>query len=272
MTVTNFHQDIEQRLRRELDAPMALPDKLNNALRLLSKYRSAVIQISLIEERGTVVQGGPFQGMAFADRSVEGCHVPKLLGCYESELHPHILAAAERGYDAVINIGASEGYYAIGLARLMPNAQIYAYDTNTAAHAVCRELAVRNNVSHRVTIGSIFEGDDFERFADQRTLVFCDIEGGEAELLDPQRYPALRSMDIIVELHDGPRATPSVLIPQRFRDTHSVKMVPHGAGTMELPALFDSVSHLDQLLATWEWRAGPTPWAVLQAHGHVTAS
>jgi len=31
------------------------------------------------------------------------------------------------------------------------------------------------------------------------------------------------------------------------------------------PAWFNNLAHLDQLLATWEWRSGPTPWLVMKA-------
>jgi hypothetical protein len=263
--MTTLHEYVEKLLRQQLDAPGALPEKLNNALRVLAKYRSTLIQNTVVQQCGSMVQGGPFQGMQFVEQSAEGCHVPKLLGCYESELHAHILAAAERGYQAVINIGAAEGYYAVGLARLMPNARVYAYDTNTMAHPVCRSLAERNGAADRVVIGAAFAGEDFERFAGQRTLVVCDIEGGETALLDPLRYPALQAMDLIVELHDSSGAKPSVLIPERFAATHDVTMVPHSMRAVELPALFESLGHLDHLLALWEWRAGPTPWAVMQA-------
>jgi hypothetical protein len=263
--MTNLHEHVGQLLRQQMDAPGELPDKLNNALRLLAKYRSTLIQNTVVQQCGSTVQDGPFQGMQFVAQSAEGCHVPKLLGCYESELHAHIRAAAGRGYRAVINIGAAEGYYAVGLARLMPDARVYAYDTNAAAHPVCQSLAERNGVAGRVAIGGAFAGADFERFAGQRTLVVCDIEGGETDLLDPQRYPALRAMDVIVELHDSPQAKPSVLIPERFGTTHAVTMVRHGGQAIELPAMFESLGHLDQLLAVWEWRSGPTPWAVMLA-------
>jgi hypothetical protein len=263
--LTTLHEHVEQLLRRQLDAPAALPEKLNLALRVLAKYRATLIQNTVVQQCGATVQGGPFRGMHFVAQSAEGCHVPKLLGCYEAELHAHILAAVGRGYAAVVNIGAAEGYYTVGLARLMPNARVYAYDTNTAAHPVCRSLAERNGVADRVTIGSAFRGEDFEHFAGQRTLVVCDIEGGETALLDPQRYPALTAMDLIVELHDSPAAKPSVLIPERFSATHAVTMVRHGGQAVDLPALFDTLGHLDQLLAVWEWRSGPTPWAVMQA-------
>jgi hypothetical protein len=263
--VTSLHQHVEQLLRQHLDAPGALPEKLNTALRLLSKYRATLIQNTVVQQCGLTVQGGPFQGMHFVAQSAEGCHVPKLLGCYEMELHVHILAAAGRGYGAVINIGAAEGYYAVGLARLMPDARVYAYDTNPAAHPVCQSLAERNGVAERIIIGGAFRGEDFERFTGRRTLVVCDIEGGETALLDPQRYPALKTMDLIVELHDSLEVKPSVLLPERFDATHAVTMVRHGGRGVELPMLFETLGHLDQLLAVWEWRSGPTPWAVMQA-------
>jgi len=30
--------------------------------------------------------------------------------------------------------------------------------------------------------------------------------------------------------------------------------------------LLGNLAHLDQLLAVWEWRSGPTPWLVMKAH------
>jgi hypothetical protein len=72
-------------------------------------------------------------------------------------------------------------------------------------------------------------------------------------------------MDLIVELHDSADAKPSLLIPDRFAATHAVTLVRHSAHPVRLPPLFDPLGHLDQLLAVWEWRSGPTPWAVMQA-------
>jgi hypothetical protein len=263
--MASLHEHVDQLLRRQLDADAALPEKLNLALRLLAKYRATLLQNTVVQQCGTTVQSGPFEGMRFVAQSTEGCHVPKLLGCYEAELHPHILAAARRGYDVVINIGAAEGYYAVGLARLMPHARVHAYDTNAASHAVCRSVAESNGVADRIVIGGTFRGEDFATFAGRRTLVVCDIEGGETALLDPTRYPALRTMDVIVELHDSAHAKPSALIPERFAATHDVTMVRHGGRAGPLPALFEPLGHLDQLLAVWEWRSAPTPWAVMLA-------
>ncbi|WP_250265833.1 hypothetical protein [Rhodovastum atsumiense] len=261
--MSTLHELIDQTLRQHLDASALLSEKLNTVLRLLCKYRATLIQNTLIQHCGLAVLDGPFQGMQFVSHSAEGCHVPKLLGCYEAELHAHILAAVGRGYEVVINIGAAEGYYAVGLARLMPATIVYAYDSNIAARQMCQDLAEHNGVAERVSIGGVFQGEDFARFIGRKALVLCDIEGSETDLLDPRRYPVLQGMDIIVELHDTPQAKPSKEIPDRFRATHAITMIRQGGRSVKLPRFFETLGHLDQLLAVWEWRSGPTPWAVM---------
>jgi len=37
--VSTLHEHVSELLRQHLDAPGALPDRLNNALRVLAKYR-----------------------------------------------------------------------------------------------------------------------------------------------------------------------------------------------------------------------------------------
>lgn len=270
--MTTFDQRILDQLLQMGNSANAPRARLEAMLRLLSKWRAQLLQNTVVQNCGLAVQSGPFAGMKFIDRSAEGCHVPKLLGCYEAELHPHVEAAVRRGYDTVINIGAAEGYYAVGLATRMPSTIIYAFDTNADSHSVCRALADANGVGNRVTIGGTFHGDDFAAFADRRTLVICDIEGAEVALLDPAKYPALKGMDIIVELHDLFTATTSTTVIGRFEPTHDITLVRHGGRDVPLPPFFDRLGHLDQLLAVWEWRSGPTPWAVMLSQSPTAAA
>jgi hypothetical protein len=74
-------------------------------------------------------------------------------------------------------------------------------------------------------------------------------------------------MDLIVESHEclSPGITQTLL--DRFSATHHITVVPDD-GQRQLhnpPAWFLNLAHLDQLLATWEWRSGPTPWLVMRA-------
>ena len=261
--------DIRQQLMVNLSQDPIDPSlTLNNSLRLLSKWRSLLIQNTLIQNEGTKVLQGPLAGLDFIESSAEGCHVAKLIGSYEQPLHPHIRKALSGPYRKIINIGCAEGYYAVGFAVVMPQLISLAYDTNLNAQKACRELAKKNGVSDRVEVGGLFTSADFATYENEAALIFCDIEGGEEELLDPISAPALRNLDIIVESHECLRPGITKKLISRFEPTHSVELIEDdGSRQLDgLPDWFKSLSHLDQLLAIWEWRSGPTPWLVMTAN------
>lgn len=239
---------------------------LNNTLRLLAKWRSVIIQNTMIANHGTVIHGGPFIGMQFLHKSAEGCHVAKLLGCYEQPLHKYFTAAALGRYDRVINIGCAEGYYAVGIARLSESVMVDAYDTDEVARESCTSLARNNNVSDRVNVYGAFSAKSFADYTGQKCLVLCDVEGAEKELLDINACPEMRKLDFIIESHEClvPGITDELI--SRFSHTHRItKILDIGSRrVVNPPEWFVNLSHLDQLLATWEWRSGPTPWLVLE--------
>ena len=241
--------------------------QLNNALRLLSKWRSVLIQNTLLKHQGTVVMQGPLAGLDFLPQSAEGCHIAKLLGCYEQPLQPFIEEAIASAYPTILNIGCAEGYYAVGMARRMPNTQVLAFDLNPKAQEVCTTLAQKNGVAERVKVGALFKPEDFETYRNQKVLVLCDIEGAEKDLLNPEAAPALKGMDIIVESHECLLPGITQVLVDRFKETHHITLVnDNGQRQLEnSPPWFNNLAHLDQLLATWEWRSGATPWLVMRA-------
>ena len=263
--MTSLNQTMDTLLRRALAKPEPLSGQdLEGILRLMGKWRHQMISSSIIAHNGPMVQAGPFAGMRLGQHSAEGCHAPKLLGCYEQALHPHFERFIARGFDAVLNIGCAEGYYAVGMARRMPNTRIFAHDSNQGAQRACHALAEANGVADRITIGGLVRGEDFARFAGMDTLVLVDIEGGEEALLDPTAFPALRQMTLIVECHEERRRGMTDLIASRFAPTHQVTRLEQPFSQPELPAWMQGLGHLDQLLAIWEWRMAPTPWLVLE--------
>lgn len=246
-------------LRRIAAAP-ADPVQLAAALRHLAKWRSEVIANTLAERSGTVVLSGPFKGMDYAVRASEGSRAARLVGAYEASLAPVIEDIVSRAYDLVIDVGSAEGYYAVGLARRMPGARVWARDANPKAQSLCAALAAVNNVQDRVEIGGLMDHRDFDICKTTRSVVICDIEGAEADLLDPTRAPGLLSADILVEAHDCITPGLTKLIAQRFMATHSVQVIGRKLDDSGLPDWMENLSDLDRLIALWEWRTGPTPW------------
>ncbi len=129
-------------------------------------------------------------------------------------------------------------------------------------------MAALNKVSERVTVSGLFRGDDFAKYADMKTFVLMDIEGGETALLNPVAFPVLKKMDILVELHDIIDTTISKTVMDRFAATHDITFVANK------PAMFDFtrfagtnyVDPFDSLIMAWENRDGPTPWAVMRVN------
>lgn len=271
MAEQSINQQVHNSLQNILD--QAVPDyasqqaQLNNALRLLSKWRSVLIQNTLLQQQGTKVMQGPLSGMDFLSQSAEGCHIAKLLGCYEQPLQPFIEQAIQASYPTILNIGCAEGYYAVGMARRMPSTQVLAFDLNPKAQEVCSALAQKNEVLDRIKVGALFKPEDFQAYANQKVLVLCDIEGAENDLLNPEAAPALKGMDLIVESHECliPDITQKLI--GRFKDTHQITLVQDNGQRhlQDAPQWFNNLAHLDQLLATWEWRSGATPWLVMNA-------
>lgn len=263
----NFHDRIRSDLVKNLKIESKNQvEQLNNSMRLLAKWRSVLIQNTILKNEGKTVLAGPFQGMKFLESSSEGCHIAKLLGCYEQPLFKYLEEAFTANYEIVLNIGSAEGYYAIGTAMRMPNSRILAFDTNKLAQTACKELALANNVSNQIQIRGTFDPKQFDCFAEKKTLLLCDIEGAEMELLDPSQSSALSKMHIIVEAHECFIPGLAQTLTSRFSATHNVIQIDDNGSrdVVNAPSWFNNLSHLDQLLATWEWRSGPTPWLIME--------
>jgi hypothetical protein len=255
----------EERLRDIVAQPGPLGDaKLAAALRLLGKWRSQKLANTIVVRDGTAVQAGPFAGLVLGRHSTEGGHAPRLLGCYERELHPHLERLIARGFGRVVNIGCADGYYAVGLARRLPAARVAAHDADPRAQAACAATVAANGVADRVAIGGLVDHAALDALAGPDAWLVVDIEGAEDALLDPARAPALRAATILVECHEGARPGVTARLAARFAPTHAVTRVDPVLGAATLPDWLAGLSHLDQLLATWEWRDAPTPWLVLE--------
>jgi len=262
----NIHERTLASLRGLIDDPNASNfDKIQSALRLCARHRAHLLANTLVHSGGLTVRSGPFAGMVIPRRVAEGCFVPKLLGCYEAELHPVIDYIRERQHQNILNIGCAEGYYAIGLARLLPNSQIWAYDTDEQAQTACADLAVENGMRDRISISGTFTHEDFATFPAGDTMVICDIEGAEHDLLDPEKAPALAGFDIQLELHRRFEAPQIQELLSRFSETHEIRKILPSVRDIEAYPEIRNLAHLDQLLAFWEFRRGPNPWVFMTA-------
>lgn len=179
---------------------------------------------------GNKIHMGPFAGMVIPERVPnwdDGNSGTKLLGCYEHELHDAVYHAIWREPDLVIDVGCAEGYYAIGFARALPQARVYALDTNEAALKLCEEYSRINGTAGRIHFVQGARSPEELRFSTTvgKRLYLIDCEGEELELVDLRKCPELKYSDIIVECHDFMRPSVSRILADRLAATHKVDLI-----------------------------------------------
>lgn len=172
------------------------------------------------------IRSGPFAGMRYLADSCGSALLPKLLGSYEEPVQPWVREILRfNKYQTIIDVGSAEGYYAVGFAWVLKGAEVLAFDTDPKARELVRRLAALNGVEDRVSINTECTYEHFERLGGPETLIFCDIEGAEDELLDPREAPSLCHCDILVESHDFLRAGITERLIRRFSESHRIRIV-----------------------------------------------
>lgn len=192
----------------------------NHIRRFEQKLGLPELTDSFITQHGRSVLSGPFAGMVYVPQATGSALMPKLVGSYEAELHQLIEQIVITGYDTVIDVGCAEGYYAIGLALRLPETHVYAFDIDLEAQRLCRAMSHLNGVENRVTISGKCGNEDLNALLTKKSLIVCDCEGFEAELLQPDLSSKLNHTDILVEFHEHLNIGLTSLLLSRFHDTH----------------------------------------------------
>src|SRR5262249_31548996 len=155
---------------------------------------------------GGAIPSGPFQGMKYinpkyATRSLGSEYTPKVLGIYERELFALLERLCSISWTTIVNVGAGEGYYAVGFARRCPTARVVAFEMNQGVRRLLDDLSALNGAKDRLVIRERCEPPDLARAlgdAPGRRLIICDVDGYELELLHQNQVPALQQAHLLV--------------------------------------------------------------------------
>jgi hypothetical protein len=225
---------------------------------------------SIAAQHGLSVQSGPFQGMQYSaellssKKVIQYAILPKILGCFEAELHGVLAQVVRRNYDKVVNIGCSEGYYSVGLSLRLPDARVFAFDIDPHARQLCERMARLNGVQDRMVVDGECRTEHLQALSGSRTLVICDCEGCELGLLCTDLAPRLSMCDFIVELHDCVDPTISKVVPSRFAHTHDVTILTRIDRDLSVYTSLKGFSPYKQRLAVGEYRWGtPCVWTFM---------
>ena len=242
--------------------------------RVTAIERQKVIEEEIAHETGGIVTAGPFKGMRIDPKTSWGTGdiVPKLLGCYEAELAEALERLKAEPFDAVLNIGSAEGYYAIGSAMIVNAPKVIAMDIDPSAQAATARNAERNGVADKVECRGGIDAEGLAALLTEfpRALIVCDCEGFEVDLITPPVIAAGAQTTFMIECHDfiGRPVTEDLSV--RLAPSHEVAVIHEGPRDPNAYPLLRRRDSLDRWLAVCEFRPETMTWIVARPKAGVS--
>jgi hypothetical protein len=218
------------------------------------------------ELAGTGVRRGPFAGLVYPPEWFPQADVAvaKVIGSYEAELHPIIEEVIAEAPSLFVDIGAAEGYYAVGFATRSPATRVHVFEVDPWLRRRCFELASVNGVRDQIAIDGLCTGAVLASLDLEGAFVLSDCEGAEARILTDVPVEHLRSTTMLVEMHSRAAGTDVLeLLSRRFTSTHDVRTIGARDRSPDAYPELAGFSESERTMLLSEFRSEPTPWALL---------
>ena len=201
-------------IRREMDyfAPMSARSvAATEAVRSIWRQetvaqRQARISRELYQICAGVVQYGPFTGLKLCgDNWWGGSDLgSQCLGLYEKELLD-LIAGKEGAFSTFIDIGAADGYYAVGMLKSGLVSRAICFEQSQKGRVTIEKNWILNGSPGQLSIFAKATAQSIENLSDNllsRALILIDIEGGEFDLLQRAVLEKLRFCECWIEIHN----------------------------------------------------------------------
>lgn len=247
---------------------------------LVESFEKAVVKLrrrrvskSLFDRYDGEVQRGPFAGIRM-DRhnsASKGQLGLKIFGLYESVV---VEAIEQFGpFTDFINIGACDGYFTLGLLKSGLAKRSICFETVKSRQKAIRRYAENNDLGDRVVVLGTANEQIGRQIAEHEfkphdSLVICDIEGAEFDLLTENFLHQLEGSTMIIELHDRIREEPIELrekLISRLPEGYEHKILAWRPPNLDGITDFAELSDNDRALATSEGRKTQGEWLLAWA-------
>ena len=164
---------------------------------------------------------GPFKGLKFSQRFPTK---PMLIGVWEKEIS--FIWDSLQEFKYIIDVGAAEGFYAVGLARKYPDKIIYAFEMNLSSQRLLQKV-ISDNFVKNIEVRGKCEYNDLNNFGAKldNALIVMDCEGYEVELLNSHSVTIFKNTCILVEVHEMYEAGCTNQLRERFSSTHNIQEI-----------------------------------------------
>lgn len=190
---------------------------------VIAKMNNAQLQLQTY--CNSMVISGPFEGLSVLPSSHwwGGDIMAKWLGTYEEPIHLVLKAELAENHDMFVNVGCGDGYYGAGVGFKNKHSELVLFDIAPECSSLVKDICSKNNITN-YSFSHDSSAENISRYLKKakNPWLLMDIEGGEAQLLDPLNIPELKYTTIIVEAHDFNVPDITNELRARFERTHCV--------------------------------------------------
>ena len=237
----------------------------------IERTKIEVLKILLAKYNYSVAYG-PFKGMKFNPNSTWSKYdlITQTLGVYEKHILEKLILFSKKQNLHFIDIGAADGYFAIGAAYSNIFKKVYAFDKS--------EISLKNIIINININGCrdkvVVKGEaNYENL--KKTIIDCnhcaviliDVEGFEFELLDEKMLRCFSNSYVICELHpslvsNGYEKQDQLL--SRCKDFFNISTIQRETYNPNNFEELDMLSDEKRLIVFGEGRSSNMKWLVLE--------
>jgi hypothetical protein len=167
------------------------------------------------------ILSGPFRGLKMMQTLPTK---PMLLGVWEKELS--FIWDSLDNLRLIVDVGAAEGFYAVGLARKYPKKKVIAFEMNPSSKNLLEKVAEDNSITNLETHGKC-EYEDLVKYGGELegSIIIMDCEGYEVQLLQVNNPSIFKKTHILVELHEMYEIGCTEILKNRFASSHQISEI-----------------------------------------------
>lgn len=219
---------------------------------------------------GNEIAYGPFKGMKLSDEVwwSNNDRITQMLGIYEEHVLKKLSFFAKQGATRFVDIGAADGYFAIGMAYSKIYSKVLAFEIEPTGQACLKNNSVINQCENVIRVFGEADYSSLKKLLseDVKTSVLIDIEGAEYQLLDDKMLSLLSSCYLICELHpwmvdDGYKLQKKLI--ESAKKYFNVELVKRENYSPNIFCELDDLSDEERLISVGEGRGKNMEWLVL---------
>ena len=126
------------------------------------------------------------------------------LGVYEKHIQEKLYELGSK-YKVFIDIGAADGYHAIGLLKSGAVKKSICFEISQKGQNTIKKNAILNKIENNIEIYGEANHQSLKNVLKKinyKSLILIDIEGGEYELMNDEIISLIKNNSIIIELHE----------------------------------------------------------------------